>query len=122
MTMAPSFTPTCLLSLCSCTELEGLFLVSNGPEPDDRAGAVDAAAANAATAGGACAGRVDAVAAGDATLPSQPSSSQRTAAAAAADVARSVGIGAWAESVFSVGTPLSAPVRLSCVRFSVHTA
>ena len=61
------------------------------------AGTVDATAAKAAMAGCACAGRVDAVTVGGATLPSQPSSLQRAAAAAAADAARSVGIGAWAE-------------------------
>ena len=102
------------------------------------AGAVDAAAAKGAKAGGACAGRVDAITAGDATLPSQPSLSQLTAAAAAVDAARSVGIGAWRQSqcslwaetsllhhllpTFALSLPLSVPIRLSCIRFSVSTA
>ena len=76
------------------------------------AGTVDAAAAKVATAGGACAGRVEAVAVGDATLPSPPLSSQRTMAAAATDAAGSGGIRAGRVLLLSsvaTGTPL-----LSC--------
>ena len=65
------------------------------------AGAVDVATTEVGTAGGACAGRVEAVAVGDATLPSPPLSSQRTTAAAATDAAGSGGIGAGRVGVVS---------------------